>query len=427
MRDTARLWGFLAFILLIVVSFRQVILPFVLAILVTYVLAPVLNAMCRVQIAGRRLPRFLWLIGLYAGLLGLIVLFFTLFVPRVTQDFKRIMGEAPQLVQRVKQNYLPSLDAWIERNFHEQVKGTSQPVRPKRELPQVQIKRLPEGKLSLDLRNVRLEVKQLKDGHWMLRVPGEAAEDTGGSDARRYLESALTGSGVQMKTVLTAGQRVIGAALRAITTFILVFMISAFLLLDTDRILRFFGTLVPPQYLDDYHKMIALTDLGLSGAIRGQLIICLVNGVLTWIGLMVIGVKYSFLLALLAAVMSLIPIFGSILSSVPIVVVALVSGADGLDFLRGLMVLGWILGIHLVEANLLNPKIIGTAARIHPVVVIFAVVAGERTYGAVGALLGVPIVSAVQATFIYMRTKMRGEVEPAEPGPSAAGGAPPAG
>ena len=91
--------------------------------------------------------------------------------------------------------------------------------------------------------------------------------------------------------------------------------------------------------------------------------------------------------------MSLIPIFGSILSSVPIVIVALVSGEQGVDIFRGVAMLLWIVGIHFIEANLLNPKIIGTAAKIHPVLVIFALFLGEHSYGLVGALLAVPILS----------------------------------
>jgi predicted PurR-regulated permease PerM len=103
--------------------------------------------------------------------------------------------------------------------------------------------------------------------------------------------------------------------------------------------------------------------------------------------------------------MSLIPIFGSILSSVPIVIVALVSGDQGVDVIRGLAILLWIVGIHLIEANVLNPKIIGTAAKIHPVLVVFALFLGEYGYGLVGALLAVPILSAIQVVFMYLYRK----------------------
>jgi predicted PurR-regulated permease PerM len=141
-------------------------------------------------------------------------------------------------------------------------------------------------------------------------------------------------------------------------------------------------------------------DRGLSGVIRGQLLICFINGVLTYLGLWLFHVKYSLLLAGIAAVMSLVPIFGSILSSIPIVAIALVSSGT-FDIKQGVSVLGWIILIHLVEANFLNPKIMGGAAKIHPVLVVFALIAGEHTYGLVGALFAVPVASIIQTIFVY--------------------------
>lgn len=419
LRNTARLWGFLAFILLIVVLFRQVALPFLLALLVTYVLAPVLGWLCRRRIAGRTLPRFVWLIGLYVVLLGLLGLFFTLFVPRVTQDFKRVASEAPQLAKKARESWVPAVESWIERNFHEKVRPAEGVPKANVAPPRFRYRTLPDGRIEVEASQLRLELRQTGDKRWVIQVP-QSQKEEGQSDVRRYLATLLSGSEMKMSRVLTVGQRVVGGVLKMITTFILVLMISAFLLLDTQRILTWAGTLVPRSYRDDYDNVVLLIDRALGGAIRGQLLICLVNGVLTAIGLLLIGVKYAFLLALLAAVMSLIPIFGSILSSIPIVIVALVSGTQGVEVLRGVMVLAWIIGIHLVEANLLNPKIIGTAAKIHPVIVIFAVVAGERTYGAVGALLAVPIMSAVQAMFVYIRAKVRGELDLSGPVPRIA-------
>src|SRR5262249_55449865 len=157
-----------------------------------------------------------------------------------------------------------------------------------------------------------------------------------------------------------------------------------------EKVHGFLRSLFPANVREDYDVIIAGIDRGLSGVIRGQLVICLVNAILTYIGLLIFGVNYALILAIVAGLMSLIPIFGSILSSVPIVLVALVSGEAGVDVFRGLGILLWIIGIHFVEANLLNPKIIGTAARIHPVLVIFALFFGEASFGLVGALFAVP-------------------------------------
>jgi predicted PurR-regulated permease PerM len=121
-------------------------------------------------------------------------------------------------------------------------------------------------------------------------------------------------------------------------------------------------------------------------------------------------VKYALLLGMVAGVMSFIPVFGSILSSVPIVVVALASGQEGISLSTGVGVLAWILGVHFLEANLFNPKIIGTAAKIHPVVVVFALLAGEEFAGLMGALLAVPIASIVQSMFLFFRRRQPVEV-----------------
>jgi putative heme transporter len=186
----------------------------------------------------------------------------------------------------------------------------------------------------------------------------------------------------------------------------LVLMVAAFILVDLRRVQEFLRSLVPEQYQGDYERIASGIDRGLSGVIRGQLVICLINGVFTYIGLWIFHVKYRLLLAGIAATMSLVPIFGSILSSVPIVAIALISSGT-FDLRQGLFVLAWIIGIHLVEANLLNPKIMGDAAKIHPVLVVFALIAGEHSYGLVGALFAVPVASIIQTIFVYYRKRPR--------------------
>ena len=65
--------------------------------------------------------------------------------------------------------------------------------------------------------------------------------------------------------------------------------------------------------------------------------------------------------------------------------------------------LAWIVGIHQLEANLLNPKIMGDAAKVHPVLVVFALLAGEHVFGIIGALLAVPLLSITQSVFLHFR------------------------
>jgi predicted PurR-regulated permease PerM len=174
-----------------------------------------------------------------------------------------------------------------------------------------------------------------------------------------------------------------------------------------ENVVGFFRSLPPPRSRTGFDRLLQRMDRGLSGVVRGQLLICLVNGVLTAIGLWMFGVKYWPILAIAAGVMSLIPIFGSILSTIPAVAIALTQ-----DFWTALWVLLWIVGIHQVEANLLNPKIIGVAAKIHPVLVVFALIVGEHFFGLWGALFAVPVLSITQSVFNHFRFESMPDVGP---------------
>jgi predicted PurR-regulated permease PerM len=149
----------------------------------------------------------------------------------------------------------------------------------------------------------------------------------------------------------------------------------------------------------------------------------LVNGLLTLIGLLVIRVPFAFALSALATLLYVVPIFGTILSTIPIVLLALASG--GLS--KALLALGWVLVIHALEAYVLNPKIMGDASKIHPVLIVLALVIGERSFGLVGALLAVPVASVFVAIFRFLHRKLAEiderthAAEPQETAPAPAG------
>jgi predicted PurR-regulated permease PerM len=209
--------------------------------------------------------------------------------------------------------------------------------------------------------------------------------------------------------VLRFGSAIVGGLTRGVFTFFLTLMLAAYIMITRERLLDFFAVLVKPTSRPSFELLLARLDRGLSGVVRGQLLICLVNGVLTAIGFWLIGLKYWPILSLVAGVMSIIPIFGSILSSIPAVAIGLTQGVG-----TGLLALVYIVGIHQVEANILNPKIYGIAAKIHPVLVIFALLVGEHFFGLVGALLAVPCMSIAQNVFLHFRAISLGADAPTD-------------
>jgi predicted PurR-regulated permease PerM len=177
-------------------------------------------------------------------------------------------------------------------------------------------------------------------------------------------------------------------------------MLTAFMSMDAPRIVGFFESLVPRYWRSDYDRLLGGVDVGLTGVVRGQVTIMGINGVLTFIGLYLLQVPFAFALSFVATIFYVVPIFGTILSSIPIVLLALT-----VSFGKGLAALAWILVIHGLETYVLNPKIMGDAARIHPVLIVLALVVGERSAGIVGALLAVPVMSVFVAVFKFLHKK----------------------
>ncbi|HLL52932.1 MAG TPA: AI-2E family transporter, partial [Myxococcaceae bacterium] len=222
--------------------------------------------------------------------------------------------------------------------------------------------------------------------------------------------------------ILTVSRNIITSVLAGVFTTFFMLMVAAFFSIDFQRVRSYCGTLIPPEHADDARVLVKRIEQSLAGVVRGQVTICVVNGVLTFVGLVIFGVKFAFLLATVATVFSLIPIFGTILSSIPIVLIGLSQ-----SWKTGLAMLLWIVGIHALEAYFLNPKIMGSAARIHPVVVVFALIAGEHTFGLVGALFAVPMAALVVACFDFARQKAQPEqvAGPATSAPGLSPAAPP--
>jgi predicted PurR-regulated permease PerM len=411
LRRFARLWGFSLFILVVLIAFRAVVLPFVLGVLVAYVIAPVVDLLT--QPAGRRrLPRWIAIVIVYLGLLTAIGIFFTAFLPRLSSDFARLFREAPTFFTRVKHQYVPRADAWLEANFprdEDPLPDELVEPRPERKLKIIEKK---PGEYEISLEGMQLEVDPTGRGRYVVGPRSDADERK--TRLTEMLTQAARAGENELRSVIAMGQHVVGVVVKGLAWFILTFMVAAYLLIDVERVMAFLRSLVPGYHRRTLDEILREIDRGLAGVIRGQLIICVVNATLTTVGLLLFRVKYALLLGLLAGTMSFIPVFGSILSSVPIVAVALTSGPSGSSLSTGLGMLGWIVGIHLLEANLLNPKIIGSAAKMHPVVVVFALMVGEETGGLIGAVLAVPIASMVQAIFVYLRQRQAAETPSSE-------------
>lgn len=397
----------------IVLAGRAVLLPFLLAIVVGYVLFPAVTLVERKS----RMPRWVAILLVYLVLIGGMTAFGLAVVPRLFEETKKLSAELPKITRTVRDEWLPVLDeklAALTRN----VSGTEPEeaidlptpvpfVGPERPPPApIEISPRSDGGYDIRLRD-ELEIKRHDDDTWSLVPPGEQRQSEDSFSSERLVadafDHAIAYAQKNAGELLVIGRAIIGSVSRGIFYFFITLMLAGYLMFTYEGIQEFVREMWPPHRRPAFDRFLYRLDRSLAGVVRGQLLICLVNGVLSAIGFWIFGLNYWPILALIAGVMSIIPIFGSILSTIPAVAIGLTQ-----DFSTAFWVLVWIIGIHQLEANFLNPKIIGDAAKIHPVLVVFALLVGEHLFQITGALLAVPSLAVVQAVFLHFRESVLG-------------------
>jgi predicted PurR-regulated permease PerM len=398
----------------LLIAARQVLLPFVLALVVSYVLTP---AVRRVE-ERARVPRWAAILLVYAATLGSIGGFISLIVPRLVTEGQGLAAEWPRLTATARSSWLPAIDARLSAwSGHPVEPAPLTPETPQApelsaaptiedKAPPFRLVAQPDG--SFDVRVAEgVQFRERRDGVWQIEQVERRRGLSSAVMLRDGFDKAVAYLQENSVEVLKIGREVVFAVSRGIFTLFMTLMLAAYMILTHEKILLFFRDLAAPESRLSFDRFLRRLDRGLSGVVRGQLLICLVNGVLSAIGFSLFHLKYWPILAFVAAVMSLIPIFGSILSSVPAVAIGLTQ-SPGTAF----GVLAWIVGIHQLEANFLNPKIIGDSAKIHPVLVVFSLIVGEHFFQLAGALFAVPAMSIAQTIFLHFRETSLGITDP---------------
>jgi predicted PurR-regulated permease PerM len=368
---------------------REVLLPFILAIIIAYVLTPAVAACERL-----RIPRALAILLVYVVTGVIVYLGIAATAPRIVEEAVQLSRETPALARRLANQWGPV----IERRIREFTDRGEAPEPHAIAPPAFSIQSLEGGGYAVEL-NAGVELVREHETRWRLR-PVEAS-------TTEFSVAKLVGDGVEETLnyvkrnaleLLHVGQVIVSRVARGVFLTFMTLMVAGYIMYTRDELMAFFRTLPPHSARGSFDRLVHRMDRGLSGVVRGQLVIMVVNGVLSAIGFWLFDLKYWPILALVAGLMSIIPIFGSILSTIPVVLIGLTQ-----DFWTALWVLLWIVGIHQIEANLLNPNIIGVAAKLHPGLVVFSLLAGEHFYGLWGALLAVPILSLVKSVFNHFR------------------------
>ena len=167
---------------------------------------------------------------------------------------------------------------------------------------------------------------------------------------------------------------------------------------------------VPDKYRPGVSR--ALSDIGeiFGKFIEGQLILCVVAGVVVTFGLYVCRMNFYLTLGLIAGLTRAIPILGPIVGGIPIVTLALFR-----SFTFGLWVLAAFAGLHFFESKYLMPKVLGFQLGIHPVLIIVGLLIGWELFGIIGMFLAVPAVAIAKLLVGYQRSAQTTEKDEATP------------
>ena len=322
------IWGVIA-------HFGNVILPFFLAWVISFILQPLCSVLER-----RGVPRLLAVSLIYLSLLGLITGSIVLAIPVIQRQMEHLAAE---ITVTLAPDNLGTLAA----------RATS----------------YLEG-IGLNAKDAQSLVAQFSNQipSWTNNISSQAV------DATTAAAGALAGIVVDL---------------------VLVFMLSFYMVLDGDRVMQSFVRRLPPAWHPDVRLLQKQVESSFGGFLRAQVIIALVYGVFTWLILLLLGQPNGLLIAVLAGLIMLLPFIGPFLAiGPPAMLVVLQSPSH--DLLRNLVVL--LIGLVIaqqVTMKLVAPMVMSAHVGLHPLVMFAALLIGAQEAGVWGALFAAPVASVL--------------------------------
>ncbi len=281
------------------------------------------------RLEARKLSRTAAVLVVFLLLFLVVTLVLILGVPLLEQQVVRFIARVPQDIAWLQQNVLP----WIERHLG-----------------------LEPGLLSLD------SLQQSITAHW---------KEAGGAAAQ--LLSSLGSSGATL--------------MHWVTNLLLIPVLTFYLLRDWDVLVARIHEMLPRPIESTVARLARESDQVLGAFLRGQLSVMLALGVIYSLGLAFIGLDFALLIGMLAGLLSFVPYLGFVVGLLTAGFAVLMQTHDLMHLVPVLIVFG--VG-QLIEGMLLTPWLVGDRIGLHPVAVIFAVLAGGQLFGFVGVLLALP-------------------------------------
>jgi predicted PurR-regulated permease PerM len=195
--------------------------------------------------------------------------------------------------------------------------------------------------------------------------------------------------GAFLQSLWSGGQALIGIFSLLVVTPVVAF----YMLVDWDRMVRTVDSWMPTRHRETIRSIARDIDHAIAGFVRGQAMVCLILGTFYAVGLSIVGLNFGALIGMISGLLSFIPYVGSLTGLILSLGVAIVQFWP--DWTMIVATLGIFIFGQFVEGNILSPKLVGDSIGLHPVWLMFALLAFGALFGFVGLLLAVPLAAAM--------------------------------
>ena len=223
------------------------------------------------------------------------------------------------------------------------------------------------------------------------------------------VDTILPSLGAALTTTFGAAASLIGGVFTSVLLFIFIFLASVYISVNAHTYPDAFLRLVPHAYKVEMAVLLARIIRLWNAFFRGQITLMLVIGVISWLGLSVLGVPGALSLGIIAGLLELIPNLGPIIATIPAVIVALLQGSTYLPvspLILTLLVIGFYVLLQQLENSVIVPRVLGDAVDLPPLVVMTGVLVGGTVAGILGALLATPVIGTGREILRYIYRKI---------------------
>lgn len=182
--------------------------------------------------------------------------------------------------------------------------------------------------------------------------------------------------------------------------FLITPVLIFYFLKDIEQIKIRFWQVIPDKYHQDLKELLKNIDQVMIGFLKGQLIVCSFVGVSVTVGLYLLNVKFPLILGVIAGALNIIPYFGPFLGTIPAVMVAAFY-----SFSLALWVLTIFIAIQQIESSIVSPEVLGEEVGLHPVFIIFSILAGGELYGGIGLIIAIPLAAVIKEVIKFLWNK----------------------